>query len=111
MRSEPILLRGPPSNGPRVEPDANPNLPAHFKSSGVVPLHSSNLDSRIFTTIEDDLNQLLDEVEPPFRYCDCQFGMIDFQDNEEEFSYSLQYVVKNSQSYLSSTDRCNVPSK
>ena len=83
MRSEPAPIRGPSSNGPRVEQDANPNLIAYFECNGVVPWDSSAPSPRIFAATEDVSNQLLQEVEPPFKFYDCRFGRVDILDHKD----------------------------
>ena len=85
MRSEPAPIRGPSSNGPRVEQDANPNLIARFECNGVVPWDSSAPGPRIFAATEDVSNQLLQEVEPPFRFYDCRFGRVDILNHKDAF--------------------------
>ena len=50
MGSEPDLIRRTPSNGPRVEPDANLNLLTHLENSGVVTWYQRSG----LTNIHDD---------------------------------------------------------
>ncbi|CAO1606470.1 hypothetical protein XANCAGTX0491_009968 [Xanthoria calcicola] len=79
---------------PAVEPNPNPNVPDHFTEISVCSsFDRDDPDYLVFRSIQDGLNDVLNDVTPPLGSCWVDYGTIRYNDDDDEFDPILHPKV------------------